>query len=393
VSSVRRLGFVLSFLVLACSRRSPAPPLAPSTEPRAEPVAVSSGVTQVPGFVRELRRIDVSLGDGETARLDALVTRPADGAPAPLVVLNHGSPRDPGERAAMSPANQAAQSLAFARRGYAAVAVMRRGFGETGGAFAEAPGPCSARDYVRASKTAARDVLGAVDALRKEPWVDPTRIVLVGHSAGGMTVLAIAAEGPPGLVAVVSFAGGRGSDTPDHVCQPDRLVDSVRGFGAAAKVPSLWIYAENDHFFAPPFVREMFDAYRAGGAPAELRFVPPFGDDGHRFFGVAPADAWWPLVAPFLAKLHLPVDLVRPREPAALAVAPPVPLSPAAREGFAAYLASDGYEKAFAAGAQAWAWVASQRTREEAMRKALERCAQHGATDCAIVAAGDEATH
>ncbi len=339
--------------------------------------------------MRELRRIEVAEGDGERVQLDALVTRPSDGKPAPLVLLNHGSPRDADERAKMSPTGQGAQSLAFARRGYAAVAIMRRGFGLTGGAFAEAPGPCNAREYVRASKSAARDVLGAIDALKREPWVDPTRIVLVGHSAGGMTVLASAAEAPPGVVATLSFAGGRGSDAPDHVCQPERLVASVRGFGATAKAPSLWVYAENDHFFAPPLVREMFDAYRAGGAPGELRFVPPYADDGHAFFSRAPAEEWWALVAPFLAKLGLPVELVKPREAPVLAVESSHPLTAAGQKAFAEYLGSDGYEKAFAAGAKAWAWSAGQRTREDAVKVALERCGKH-ASDCAIVAVGDE---
>ena len=48
-------------------------------------------------------------------------------------------------------------------------------------------------------------------------------------------------------------------------------------FGENAHVPSLWIFAENDHFFGPHLARQMFDAYTAGGAPAEFDAAPSFG--------------------------------------------------------------------------------------------------------------------
>ena len=283
-------------------------------------------------------------------------------------------------------------AMAFARRGYAVVAVMRRGFGTTGGGFAEAPGRCDDRVYLRASKSAARDVLGAVDALSKETWVDPSRVVLVGHSAGGMAVLAAAAMGSahasPRIVAVISFAGGRGSDAPDHVCQPERLVESLRVFGRDAKAPSLWVYAENDHFFSPAFARSMFDGYRSSGAPAELAMVPPFGAEGHAFFTAAPVDRWWPVVEPFLAGQHLPTAVTHPRAPVTLA--PPEVLTPAGRDAWAAYLASESVEKAFATGGARWGWSAGRRTQKDAIERAVSNCEKHGQGEpCKVVAIGD----
>jgi len=372
---------------LACKRSTSPTPASAEVHDEA-----ADRPTQEPGFVRELRKIDVSFGDGATASLDAMVTRPADGAPAPLVVLNHGSPRDPAERAAMAPTNLSGVAMAFARRGYAVVAVMRRGFGTTGGGFAEAPGRCDDRVYLRASKSAARDVLGAVDALSKETWVDPSRVVLVGHSAGGMAVLAAAAMGSahasPRIVAVISFAGGRGSDAPDHVCQPERLVESLRVFGRDAKAPSLWVYAENDHFFSPAFARSMFDGYRSSGAPAELAMVPPFGAEGHAFFTAAPVDRWWPVVEPFLAGQHLPTAVTHPRAPVTLA--PPEVLTPAGRDAWAAYLASESVEKAFATGGARWGWSAGRRTQKDAIERAVSNCEKHGQGEpCKVVAIGD----
>jgi dienelactone hydrolase len=369
----------------ACAPKdSPLPAVGPAASSRAEPAET---ITQTPGFVRELRRLDVTLDDGAHASLDALVTRPAVPGRVPLVVINHGSPREAAQRTEMSPTNQSAQAMVFARRGYGVAIVMRRGFGATGGSFAETPGACFSRDYERANRNAAADVTGAVRALASEPWVDSERIVLVGHSAGGASALATAAANPRGVVAVVSFAGGRGSDAPNHVCQADRLVEAFRAMGQGTQVPSLWIYAENDHFFAPPLVRELFDAYRAKRAPAELVVTPPFGVDGHRLFSGGPAELWWPIVAPFLAARHLPIDVVWPRVP--MPVDAPPELPEAGQRAFVDYLASEGVEKAFAVGGPAWGWAGGQRTRAEAVQKAIEHCASHAKSPCRAWAIGD----
>jgi dienelactone hydrolase len=371
-------------LLLAAGCASPRPEiLVPRVDARPE----APQPTRVPGFVRELRTIRIALPDGGRATLDALVTRPDRPGRLPLVLLNHGSPRDGSERVKMSPTQFAGQSLAFARRGYGAVAVMRRGFGATGGRFVEGRGPCESSDYVRAGRASAEDVLGALRSLEDEPWVDRDRILLVGHSAGGLAIVATGATNPKGVLGLVSFAGGRGSDEIDHVCQPERLVAAVGTFGETARVPAMWLYQENDHFFAPPLAREMADAYHAGGAPLDFVAGPPFGEDGHTFFLRAPAEAWWSLVAPFLERLKLPTAVDAPPSPAALT--PPASLSAAGREGFALYLASEGFEKAFAVDGAAWGWVSGKRTAAEAADGALERCRKSGRDACQIYALGN----
>jgi dienelactone hydrolase len=381
-----QIGLVFAGALLACST----PARSPTS--RANGCGEGGPIAQAPGFIRELRCLDITRSDGTRGSLDALVTRPADLGKAPLVVMNHGSPRDAAERAEVSPTNLSGQALAFARRGYAVAAVVRRGFGTTGGAFAESPGPCVNRDYLRASRAAAEDVLGAVDVLKKEPWVDPERIILLGQSAGGMAALASAASNPAGVVAVLSFAGGRGSDAPDHVCQPERLVDSLREMGARSKVPSLWVYAENDHFFGPRLAQQMFDAYRSqaaagGGAPAEIVMTAPFGADGHKLFSAGSPDLWWPIIAPFLARQRLPTELAHAREPVRLD--PPPTLGRAGLDAFAMYLASDGFEKAFAVGQKAWGWSGGRRNAEDAARKAVANCEAHSAERCTVYAIND----
>jgi dienelactone hydrolase len=372
-----------ALLPLACS----APSHAPAVAPAAPPAQVHAPTTQVEGFVRELRSIDVDLAGKGHLALDTLVTRPVGTGRVPLVLLSHGSPRDAADRVAASPTAFAGPSMELARRGYGVAAVLRRGFGATGGEFAEDPGPCENRDYLRGTRFAAEDILGAVDALKKEEWVDPTRIVLLGHSAGGFASLAAAAANPDGLVAVVSFAGGRGSDSPGHVCQPERLVDAATTFGATARAPSLWIFAENDLFFSPPLATALKDGFASHGAPVELVIAPPYGDDGHGLFLATDTQAWWPLVAPFLAQHHLPVDLLSPRVLPRLD--PPQGLSEKGRLDFGRYLATEAFEKAFATNGTAWGWATGKRTLAEASDAALQRCQKHATSPCSVFALGD----
>ena len=97
--------------------------------------------------------------------------------------------------------------------------------------------------------------------------------------------------------------------------------------------------------------------------------------------------ASWPAVASFLAKSHLPVEVVRPQVPVYLA--PPETLRAAGKDAFVAYLASEGVEKAFAVGGHGWGWSSGRRTRDDAVQKALANCAAHARVTCAIYAVDD----
>jgi alpha-beta hydrolase superfamily lysophospholipase len=107
----------------------------------------------------------------------------------------------PGDRRSPIAFNTAA--VAFAQRGYAAVAIIRRAFGRSDGAYSEdLPKAC---DYLPAARISAEDVMAAVTSLRKESWVDPDHVVLLGHSTGGLAVTAAAAAKPPGVVGHPEF--------------------------------------------------------------------------------------------------------------------------------------------------------------------------------------------
>jgi dienelactone hydrolase len=138
------------------------------------------------------------------------------------------------------------QAREFARRGWTAVVVMRRGYGNSGGGYHEGMCACSSPCYKDAALQAAADLRGAIEYLSQLPEVDPSRILSVGRSAGGLANVALSADPPPGLVAAINFAGGHGSDARDNVCHPEALVKAFGDFGRKSRIPMLWVYAENE---------------------------------------------------------------------------------------------------------------------------------------------------
>ncbi len=237
--------------------------------------------------------------------IQVTVFRPEGPGPHPLAVLSHGSPRSASARRA-GRIRYETQSHAFVARGFAVAVPTRRGYGESGGEWAEGYGRCDDPDYEAAGRESARDLRAAVDALRADAAIDTARIVLVGQSAGGWASLAAASEPFPGLAAVVNFAGGRGSRGPDDVCGEDRLVDAAAAYGRSTRVPQLWMYTENDRFFRPALGRRMHEAFVATGGRARFVLAPAFGTDGHAYFARGTAH-WMPEVDAFLGSQGLGV--------------------------------------------------------------------------------------
>ena len=202
-------------------------------------------------------------------------------------------------------------------------------------------------------------------------------MLLVGVSAGGFGSIAAASLAPTGVVAVVNFAGGRGSVSADVVCKPDELVEAYGDFGKTVRVPSLWIYSQNDHFFGPDLARRMFAAFRSSGAPGELIIAPPYQRDGHNLIFGQPI--WRDAVYDFLKRNHLPF--------AAPTLAPPPQASAAIAQAFADYLATPNYEKAFVIGpGSAYGWASGYNTADAALAAAREQCEQN----CKVVYAIDD---
>src|SRR5262249_55842014 len=160
-------------------------------------------------------------------------------------------------------------------------------------------------DYVRAGLRTADSIEAAITYMKAQPFIGHAGIVVAGQSAGGWGALALASRNPRGVRAVLNFAGGprrRSDHRPNNNCSPDRLVAAAAAFGRSARIPTLWLYSENDSYFAPALSDAMYRAFRSAGGPAEYHLLPPFGAEGHRLIELEDAAARWrPMVEAFLA--------------------------------------------------------------------------------------------
>jgi dienelactone hydrolase len=341
--------------------------------------------------VTELR---IPTKDSDYRGLEAVMVRPDDNAPHPLALMTHGTWGGPAERAQSTPLRFIPQAREFARRGWTVVIVMRRGFGDSGGIYMEEAEECSlSPNPAWSTQQAAKDLREAATYLATRPEVDGSRMIGIGLSTGGLAMLGLSVDPPPGLKAAINFAGGRGSDGKDHVCNPDALIRTFGDLGKRSRVPTLWVYAANDHFFGPQLAQQLYQAFVDGGGTVRFIASGPFGADGHELFSQQGAPIWTPLVDEFLLSQNLVLrDTLLP-DPLP-DVASPSPLGREGHRQFETYLLSAPH-KAFAISRSgAFGFSYGQRTSAAAEGKALANCNKFtfGDIPCAVAMIDDERT-
>ena len=228
------------------------------------------------------------------------VFRPAGEGPFPMVLMNHGTTRNAVERTYFPLLEFNDAALWFFRRGFAVVAPQRPGHGDTGGPFYEEVAPCDDPQFHEAGIAVAEADTIALGYMTTQPFVRGEDIIVVGQSAGGFGSLAFMSQNPPGVRAMINFAGGR--TCRENPAAPELLVKTAAEFCRTVQVPMLWIYTQNDGFFPPEVSKPMFEACRKAGADVEYHLLPPFEDNGHYFVDVPKAiPIWAPIVTKFLA--------------------------------------------------------------------------------------------
>jgi dienelactone hydrolase len=318
--------------------------------------------------------------------LEAVMVRPNDAGPHPLAVLTHGTPREAGDRPGMSPWQMVPQAREFARRGWTTVIVMRRGYGDSGGGFDEDARACSMRpDYYDSGKESAKDLRESIAYLSRLHEVDPSRIISVGISAGGFATVALTADPPPGLVAAISFAGGRGSRRPDEVCNPGDLIRTFREFGEKSRTPMLWVYSENDHFFGPQIAQAFYQTFTQAGGKATFIHAAPYRRDGHGLFSLGGISIWTVMVDDFLKSQNLVLRTTLLSLPTSPDVPAPTQLKATGQEEFRTFLTLPPY-KAFAiSGEGHLGYAFGRRSEKDAEKLAMEHCEEN-------VSKGDQCT-
>src|SRR5262249_55606228 len=71
-------------------------------------------------------------------------------------------------------------------------------------------------------------------------------------------------------------------------------------YAATARIPTLWLYSENDKYWGPTLPRSWLETFTEHGGRGQFVQLPPYKADGHPIFTGNP-QAWRPAVEEFLA--------------------------------------------------------------------------------------------
>jgi len=214
----------------------------------------------------------------------AVLFRPPGEGPFRLALIAHASTQNVLRRAQMPQPEYRALAAFLVARGFAVLVPERPGHGATGGKYLEDQGGCDEADYAKSGRATADEIAAAMGFVRKQPFIRPDGMVVIGHSAGAWGALALAGENPGDLAAIIAFApgrGGRANDQPNQVCAPHTLISAAGKFGKGARMPVTWLVAANDSYFSPALSRQLADAFRNAGGKVDFRVLAAYGSEGH----------------------------------------------------------------------------------------------------------------
>lgn len=263
-------------------------------------------------LIEEIIKVPVKVTDfyGKVVEREVVVTVFYDDAqpkPYPVAIINHGRAPYPEQRAALGRSTSITNVRWLAGLGYLVAAPTRIGYGVTGGEDVEDTGDCNKKNYPPAYNAGADQTLQILSALRQRPDVLPDKGLVLGQSMGGSIAISTAAQNPPGIQATINFAGGGGGNPETHPgepCRPDNLERMFGNYGKTAKVPTLWVYTDNDKWMGAKYPKQWFAAFKANGGVGEYLALPANGTDGHGVFTRDPA-AWRPQVTAYLRGLGI----------------------------------------------------------------------------------------
>ncbi|WP_432727840.1 dienelactone hydrolase family protein [Variovorax sp. W6] len=244
---------------------------------------------------------------GAPVTLEMVIYKPEGTGPFPVVVFNHGS-TGIGNNPALFKDTWAPERLArwFTQRGWLVAFPQRRGRGQSDGLYDEGFTPkrehysCDPALSLAGFDHALADIDAAVAWLLKNPDVDTKRMEIAGHSRGGILAIAYAGTRPGVFQGAINFVGGWMSDKcPDNTANAINPVSFRRG--SVFPRPTLWLYGENDSFYAMAHSRKNFEAFTAAGGKGIFQsYTLEPGTNGHML--IAQQGLWGPAVEAYLAQ-------------------------------------------------------------------------------------------
>ena len=217
----------------------------------------------------------ITFTSGDLA-LKGFIWKPEGPGPFPAILWNHGSEKLPGTVNSVAPY--------FVSRRYVFFVPHRRGQGRSPGPYivdqlnAAASPEQRSRMLVALHEVQLQDQLAALAYLRSLPYVDQSRLVVMGASFGGIQTILAVERGYGYRVAVSCSAAAetwRGS--------PD-LRARLTAAASKATIPVFFLQAENDHDLTPN--RVLSAEVRKAGKSVETKTYPTFGfgaQEGHSF--------------------------------------------------------------------------------------------------------------
>lgn len=268
-------------------------------------IAAAEGAGIAPPISTNERVVIVPAHLPDAVKLQVTIMTPSGAGPFPLAVLNHMSygtmPAAEQERY-----HRSFGAYYFLSRGYAVAMPMMRGF-----AGSEGHQISSGCNHEALGLANAFDIDAVVDYMVKQPFVDGHRIVVAGTSFGGWNTLAYGMLNRPGVKGLINFAGG--ALIANCRAQEVGLNIAAEHFGKNSRIPSLWLYGENDALFGVALWQSMFDKYIAAGGKGELINLGKFLRDTHNMLAFPEAvGTWAPRVDGFLHEIGLPNDVSYP---------------------------------------------------------------------------------
>jgi dienelactone hydrolase len=194
---------------------------------------------------------------------------------------------------------------AFVERGYAVLVPMRQGFANSTGSYRHHGCDMTANGYAQAE-----DIRDTLAYAREQKWVDTNHIVIAGQSYGGLATMALGTRDLPGVRGLINFAGGLRDDS-NSCGWRSALVSAFAEYGAQNKVPSLWMYGQNDSLFSPELVARMHGAFEQAGGRAQLIEYAPFKRDAHGMLASRDGEkVWLADTMAFLQQVGMPTKIV-----------------------------------------------------------------------------------
>jgi dienelactone hydrolase len=236
-------------------------------------------------------------------QLEMTLLLPDGTGPFPVMVYNHGDIHlDHSYMRHKTRMRELTVAWEFLRHGIAVAVPARRGValseGVYPGGFARYDG-----DPTYKARIHAQDIMPALDYLRTRPEIDAQRIILAGQSAGGYSIMYIASTNPAGVIGAVDFSGGRTDATSIEAAGfiNRMMVGGFAELGKTARIPTLWVFAENDSKYTANTIRAAHEAFVKAGGKARLSLSPPIAGDGH--FVYHKPELWREALKEFLGEI------------------------------------------------------------------------------------------